>query len=150
MRVCSNTLSIALFVISFYICQMGKKQLLKPQEIIDFGLRYVYGQLLKDGFEILSVRPEPELDPQILAKKNDELYFIIIRTGVYPEVGDLPSISRIAQVNEHAKKHQAKTKFASVGILNAEAKNDADKSKLFKGGEFYVNYSGLHELVRTR
>lgn len=124
------------------------KQLLNPQEIIDFGLRYVYGQLVNDGFEILSVRPEPEVDPQILAKKNEVLYFIIIRTEVYPEVGDLPSISRISQINEHAKKHEAQTKFVSLGILNANAKNEADKSKLYKGGEFYVNYSGLHELLR--
>ncbi|MCK5776907.1 MAG: hypothetical protein KAH25_12050 [Bacteroidales bacterium] len=124
------------------------KQLLSPQEIIDFSLRYVYGQLVNDGFEVLSVRPEPEVDPQILAKKNDELYFIIIRTEVYPEVGDLPSITRISQINEHAKKHEAQTKFVSLGILNANAKTEADKSKLFKGGEFYVNYSGLHELVR--
>lgn len=128
---------------------MGKRQLLTSQEIIDFGLRYVYGQLVKDGFEVLSVRPEPELDPQILAKKDNELYFIIIRTDVYPEVGDLPSISRITQVREHAKKHEAKTKFVSLGIVNADAKNEDDKSKLFKGGEFYVNYSGLHELVRV-
>ncbi len=124
------------------------KELLSPQEIIDFGLRYVYGQLVNDGFEVLSVRPEPEVDPQILAKKNEKLYFIIIRTEVYPEVGDLPSISRITQINEHAKKHEAQTKFVSLGILNANAKTEADKCKLFKGGEFYVNYSGLHELVR--
>jgi len=124
------------------------KQLLGPQEIIDFGLRYVYGQLVDDGFEVLSVRPEPEVDPQILAKEEAVLYFIIIRTEVYPEVGDLPSISRITQINEHALKHHAKTKFVSLGILNANAKTEADKSKLYKGGEFYVNYSGLHELIR--
>lgn len=124
------------------------KQLLNSQDIIDFGLRYVYGKLINDGFEVLSVRPEPEVDPQILAKKNDTLYFIIIRTEVYPEVGDLPSISRIAQINEHAKKHDAQTKFVSLGILNSNAKTEAKKSKLYKGGEFYVNYSGLHELVR--
>jgi len=127
---------------------MGNKQRLNAQEIIDFGLRHAYGQLVKEGFEILSVRPEPELDPQILAKKENQLYFIIIRTEVYPEIGDLPSISRISQVNEHAKKHEAKTKFISIGLMNAEAKNEEDKSKLYKGGEFYVNYSGLHELVR--
>ncbi len=127
---------------------MGKKQLLTVQEVIEFGLKYVYGQLLKEGFEVLSVRPEPDVDPQILAKKEEQLYFIIIRSEIYPEVGDMPSISRIAQINQHAHKHQAKTKFISIGLMNAEAKNEADKSKLYKGGEFYVNYSGLHELMR--
>jgi len=127
---------------------MAKKQLLSRQDIIDFGLRYVYGELLKDGFEVLSVRPEPEVDPQILAKKEEQLYFIVVRTDVYPDVGDLPSISRINQIRDHAKKHKALSKFASIGLMNAEAKNEEDKSKLYKGGEFYVNYSGLHELVR--
>ncbi|OYT17787.1 MAG: hypothetical protein B7C24_00560 [Bacteroidetes bacterium 4572_77] len=127
---------------------MGKKQILSAQEIIDFGLRHMYGRLIKEGFEVLNVRPEPEIDPQILAKKDQELYFIIVRTDVYPAVGDMPSISRISQIKSHAKKHQAKTKFASIGLQNAQAKNEADKSILIKGGEFYVNYSGLHELVR--
>jgi len=127
---------------------MGKKQLLSKQEVIEFGLRYAYGALSKDGFEILSVRPEPEIDPQIVAKKDDQLYFIVVRTEVFPEVGDLPSLSRINQIREHARKHQALAKFISIGLMNAEAKNEDDKSQLHKGGEFYVNYSGLHELIR--
>lgn len=128
---------------------MGKMEKLKPQEIVDFGLRYTYGELVKEGYEVLSVRPEPDTDPQILAKKDNELFFIVIRTEVFPEVGDLPSISRISQIQAHAMKHKAKCKFVSLGIMNATAKNEADKSVLYKGGEFYVNYSGLHELLRS-
>lgn len=128
---------------------MSKKQEMSPEEIIEFGLRHTYGKLVKDGFEVLSVMPEPNVDPQILAKKDEQLYFIVIRTDVYPNVGDLPSISRISQVNEHAKKHDAITKFVSLGILNANAKTEEEKSKLYKGGEFYINYSGLKELVRV-
>ena len=128
---------------------MSKKQELNPEEIIEFGLRHAYGKLVKEGFEVLSVMPESNMDPQILAKKEEQLYFIIIRTEVYPNVGDLPSISRISQVNEHAKKHNAKTKFISLGILNANAKTEEEKSILYKGGEFYINYSGLKELVRV-
>lgn len=127
---------------------MGKKRELTSQEVIEFGLRYVYGQLVKDGYEVLSVRPEPEVDPQILAKKDEQLYFIVVRTAVYPEVGDLPSISNINQIRDHAEKHQAKSKFVSIGLINAEAKDEDEKSKLRKGGEFGVNYSGLHELIR--
>ena len=128
---------------------MRIKQELSPEEIVEFGLRHTYGKLIKDGFEVLSVMPEPNVDPQILAKKEDQLYFIIIRTDIYPNVGDLPSISRISQVNEHAKKHNAVAKFVSIGILNANAKTEEDKSKLYKGGEFYINYSGLKELIRV-
>jgi len=128
---------------------MGKKRRLSSQEAIDFGLRYVYGQLINDGFEVLSVRPELDIDPQILANKDEQLYFIIVRTDIYPEVGDMPSISRIQQIREHAEKHSAVTKFISIGLMNAHAKTEEEKSILYKGGEFYVNDSGLRELIRS-
>jgi len=127
---------------------MSKEPLLSEEELVQFGLRYTYGQLIKEGYEVLTVRPETDVDPQILAKKKDQLIFIVVRTAVFPEVGDLPSINRIKQIRAHAEKHQAITKFVSIGLMNAAAKTDEDKSKLYKGGEFYVNYSGLHELTR--
>lgn len=128
---------------------MSKKQELSAEEIISFGLRHIYGRLIKEGYEILSVRPEPNIDPQILAKKEEQLYFIIVRTEVFPNIGDLPSISRIKQIRKHANTHDAKCKFASLGIMNANAKTEEEKSKLYKSGEFYINYSGLHELIRS-
>jgi len=127
---------------------MSKKQELSIDEINHFGLRYVYGQLIKEGYEVLNIRPEPDLDPQILAKKEGQMIFIVVRTEVYPEVGDMPSIYRIKQIRDHAEKHQALTKFVSMGIMNANAKTEEEKSILYKGGEFYVNYSGLHDLIR--
>lgn len=127
---------------------MTKKSLLSREEVVQFGLRHVYGQLTKEGYKILSVMPEPEVDPQILAQKEEQMIFVVIRTEVYPEIGDLPSINRIKQIREHAEKHHALTKFVSIGLMNASAKTEEEKSKLYKGGEFYVNYSGLHELIR--
>ena len=127
---------------------MSRKVVLSKEDVISFGLRYVYSQLVQDGFEVLSVRPEPDVDPQIVAKKDKEFYFFVIRTEVYPEVGDLPSISVIKQIQEHAQKHQANVKFISLGITNAAAETESEKSMLYKGGEFYVNYSGIKELIR--
>lgn len=127
---------------------MNEKQELNADEILLFGLRHTYGRLIKEGFEVLSVRPEPEIDPQIVAKKDNQLYFIVVRTDIYPHQGEMPSISRIQQVRDHAKKHTAICKFVSIGLKNAEAKNDIEKSKLYKGGEFLVSYSGLQELIR--
>jgi hypothetical protein len=127
---------------------MSRKETLSKEETKSFGLRYVYSQLVNDGFEVLSVRPEPDVDPQMVAKKEEQLYFFVIRTEIYPEVGDLPSISIIKQIQEHARKHEAKAKFISLGIMNAGAKAESEKSMLYKGGEFYVNYSGIKELVR--
>ncbi len=127
---------------------MSKKQELSADEIILFGLRHSYGRLINDGFEVLSVRHEPEIDPQIVAKKEEQLYFIVVRTDIYPHKGEMPSMSRIQQIRDHAKQHEAICKFISIGLTNAEAKTKEGKSKLYKKGEFLVDYSGLKELIR--
>lgn len=118
-------------------------------EIHQFGLRFIYRNLLEIGFEVLSVEPDLETFPQIVARKEEQLYFIVVQTAVYPEVGDLPTNYQIKQIQEHAKKHNALAKFASLGLANAEAKDEAEKSILRKGGELYVHYSGLKELARV-
>lgn len=133
----------------FYFCQMTKKKELTAEEILLFGLRHSYGRLIKEGFEVLSVRHEPEIDPQIVAKKEAQLYFIVVRTDIYPHKGELPSMSRIQQVRDHAKQHRAICKFIGIGLTNAEAKTEEEKSKLYKKGEFLVDYSGLQELIRV-
>lgn len=128
---------------------MSKRNELTADEIILFGLRHSYGRLIKEGFEVLSVRPEPEIDPQIVAKKGSQLYFIVVRTDIYPHKGELPSINRIQQLRDHAEKHEAICKFISIGLTNADATNETEKAKFYKGGEFLVQYSGLKELIRV-
>lgn len=127
---------------------MNSKQELTAEEIILFGLRHSYGRLIKDGFSVLSVRQEPDIDPQIVAKKDEQLYFIVVRTDIYPHRGEMPSISRIQQLRAHAEKHQAICKFISIGLTNAKALTETEKSRFYKGGEFLVDYSGLQELIR--
>lgn len=118
------------------------------QDIHQFGLQFVYGELLKDNFEVLSVEPDLETFPQIVARKDEQLYFIVVQTASYPEVGDLPTNHQIQLIREHASKHNAIPKFASLGIANSESNSEAEKSNLKKGNEFLVNYSGLKELIR--
>ncbi len=113
-----------------------------------FGLRFMYRELTQNGFEVLSVEPDGETFPQIVARKEDQLYFIVVQTAVYPEIGDLPTNHQIRLIREHAEKHNAIAKFASLGLANAEASNEAEKSRLKKGQEFLVHYSGLNELQR--
>ena len=118
------------------------------EEIHLFGLRFAYRELLQNNFEVLSVEPDLETFPQIVARKVAQMYFIVVQTAAYPEVGDLPTTYQIKQIKEHASKHNAITKFISLGLANAQANNEKEKSVLKKGGEFLVNYSGLKELIR--
>jgi len=122
---------------------------MNSEEIHLFGLRFMYRELTQSGFEVLSVEPDTETFPQIIARKEEQLYFIVVQTAIYPEVGDLPTNHQIKQIREHAEKHKAITKFASLGLANAESNSEAEKSILKKGQEFLVNYSGLKELLRV-
>lgn len=122
---------------------------MNTEDIHQFGLRFMYRQLTENGFEVLSVEPDLETFPQVVAKKDDQLYFIVVQTAVYPEIGDLPSNHQIKQIREHALKHKAITKFVSLGLANADAKDEKGKSVLHKGGELFVNYSGLKKLMRV-
>ncbi|MDA3905508.1 MAG: hypothetical protein PF484_05470 [Bacteroidales bacterium] len=113
-----------------------------------FGLRFMYRELTNNGFEVLSVEPDLETYPQIVARKSNQLYFIVVQTAAYPDIGDLPTNHQIKLIQEHAQKHNAITKFTSIGLANANAKNEMEKSILKKGDEFLVNYSGIKELIR--
>lgn len=119
------------------------------EDIHQFGLRFMYRQLTENGFEVLSVEPDMETFPQIVAKKNEQFYFIVVQTLAYPEVGDLPTNHQIKQIRKHAQKHKAIAKFASLGVAKANARNETEKSILKKGDEFLINYSGLKELIRV-
>jgi hypothetical protein len=112
------------------------------EELHFFGIKVVYKHLVDDGYEVLNVRREMDLNPQILARKADTLYFVVVRTATYPDMGVLtPDIA--SQVLLHAIRHKAVCRFASVGVANANGQTDQEMAKPEIGGEFYINFNGL-------
>ena len=114
---------------------------LSGEELHELGIKWVYKHI-KDEYEILSVNIEFEKNPQILARKDEEMYFIVVKTSTYPDLGSL-SPSAAEEIIKHADKHEAKILFANVGVANADAKNDSAKAFPEKGGQYYINYNGL-------
>lgn len=107
-----------------------------------FGIRVVYKHLIDEGYEVLNVRREPGINPQILAKKNEVLYFIVVRTAAFPQMGILtPDVA--SQVSLHALRHKAVCRFASVGVANALGKTDEEMGQPREDGEYYINFKGL-------
>lgn len=107
-----------------------------------FGIRVVYKHLVDEGYEVLNVRRELGINPQILAKKNNLLYFIVVRTATYPNMGVLtPEVA--SQVTLHALRHKAVCRFASVGLANALGETDEEMGKPEENGEYYINFKGL-------
>lgn len=106
------------------------------------GIKVVYKSLIDNHYEVLNVRKERDVNPQILARKNNQLYFIVVRTAPYPQMGVLtPEVA--ANVTKHALRHKAICQFASVGIANANGNTDEEMSKPEIDGEYYINYKGL-------
>ena len=119
---------------------MGKR--MSQEDLHFFGLKVVYKDLVDKGYEVLNVRKEMDVNPQILARKDDVLYFIVVRTATFPDMGVLlPEVA--AKVSLHAMKHKAVCRFGSVGVANAKGDNDEEMGELEVNGEYYINYKGL-------
>lgn len=119
---------------------MGK--IIDKEGLHYFGIRVVYKYLIDEGYEVLNVRRETGINPQILAKRNDVLYFIVVRTATFPNMGILtPDVA--SQVSLHALRHKAVCRFASVGLANALGETDEEMGKPEEEGEYYINFKGL-------
>ena len=119
---------------------MGKK--MGGEDLHFFGIKVVYKDLIDNKYEVLNVRKEADVNPQILARKDGQLYFVVVRTARYPRMGVLtPDIT--AEVSKHALRHKAVCQFASVGVANAKGNNEDEMGQPEIDGEYYINYNGL-------
>jgi len=119
--------------------QKGKR--LSGEELHELGIKWVYKHI-KNEFEVLSVNIEFEKNPQIIARKDDNMYFIVVKTSTYPDLGSLSPMAA-EEIIKHADTHQAKILFAHVGVANANTKNEAEMAFPEKDGQYYINYTGL-------
>lgn len=125
---------------------MNPKSRMTKEEIHDFGIEIIRGQLQKDGFEIITWNSDLASNPQIVAKKSGRLCFIVVRTACYPDKGQLED-GITASLFVHARKHDADIFFASVGIANASGKTEEELSDPVRGTGFHISYAGLQQIV---
>jgi hypothetical protein len=122
------------------------KELMTREEIQDFGVQIVYEEMAKDGYEILGANPSLAMTPQIVARKDGRLCFVVVRTDVYPNKGKLAGDKELFYNLEHAERNDALCYFASVGICNSVAAEKGDEKAMgipVKNGGFYVDFDGL-------
>jgi hypothetical protein len=125
---------------------MQPQELMTAADIHAFGVEIVYKQLEKDGWVIDSANlfADSGTAPQIVAKKDGELAFFIVRTAVYPQRGRFEEgIEAYNALVRHAKAHGATCYFASVGIANSKGKTDEEMSVPIKGVAYHVEFNGL-------
>ncbi len=128
---------------------MVNHEVMTEDDIHDFGINIVAEHSQKDGFEIVSIHKDRQYNPQIVARKDDQLAFIIVRTACYPNKGSIDDAALLDHLISHADQHNAICYFASVGISNSEGQTEEEMSIPIKGAGYYVSYEGLLILTRS-
>lgn len=121
-----------------------------PTDIHAFGVEIVFKQLEKDGWviETADALSDIKTEPQIVAVKDGERSFFVVRTAMYPGRG------RFEQGQEgfdtlvrHASAHGASCYFASVGIANSQGTTEEEMSVPVKGVAYNVEFDGLVKMA---
>lgn len=125
---------------------MSERELMTREEIHAFGVEIVYKQLEKDGWRIQSadVISDVRKHPQIVADKDGEFAFFVVRTDIHPGRGRFEEgQAAFDHLVRHAKDHGASCYFASVGIANSEGESDEEMATPVKGVAYHVQFDGL-------
>jgi hypothetical protein len=125
---------------------METRALMTPADIHAFGIEIVFKQLEKDEWiiETADALADIHSEPQIVASKDGERAFFVVRTAVYPTRGRFEEGNEVYEtLVRHAKAHGASCYFASVGIANSEGKSESEMSVPVKGVAYNVEFNGL-------
>ena len=124
---------------------MPDRELMTETDIHAFGVEIVFGQLEEAGWAIEStdVLADRESHPQLIANKDGETGFFVVRTAMYPGRGRIEGEDVFQRLVRHAKAHGASCYFASVSIANSEGKSEEEMSVPVKGVAYQVAFDGL-------
>jgi hypothetical protein len=118
-------------------------------DIHAFGVEIVYKQLQEAEWivESADVFADPLTEPQIVAHKDGEIGFFVVRTAMYPDRGRIEGEEVFQTLVRHAGAHGASCYFASVSIANSEGKTEAEMSVPVKGVAYHVAFDGLVKMA---
>ncbi|HMQ02800.1 MAG TPA: hypothetical protein PKD26_02685 [Pyrinomonadaceae bacterium] len=125
---------------------MKENELMTPADIHAFGVEIVFKQLEKDGWMIQSADTEADLfsEPQMIAEKDGELAFFVVRAGMYPGRGRFEEGKEAYEtLVKHARQHGASCYFASIGLANSNAVTEEEMSVPVKGVAYNIQFDGL-------
>ena len=117
-------------------------QALTEQELHNLAMNIVGRQLQAQGYEFMGVNSKPKKNPQFVCLKEKELHFIVVRNISYPNDPREFDEALMTKVKEHAKKFEARTWYAGVGLSNAQDR----MLPVYLNREYIVEYEGLIEI----
>ena len=115
-------------------------------DIHAFGIEIVFKQLEKDAWAIESADAHADraTEPQIVAHKDGETGFFVVRTDIFPNRGRFEEgQDAFENLVKHATSHGASCYFAAVMIANSEGKTDEEMSVPVQGVAYHVEFNGL-------
>ncbi|MFZ1701211.1 MAG: hypothetical protein WBO10_14220 [Pyrinomonadaceae bacterium] len=128
---------------------MTERELMTEADVHAFGVEIVYKQLEEAGWKIESadVFSDRETHPQIVAHKDGEIGFFVVRTAIYPSRGRIEGENVFQHQVGHASDHGASCYFASVGIANSEGQTEEEMAVPVKGVAYHVAFDGLVKMA---
>ena len=124
---------------------MTEPELMKESDVHAFGVEIVYKQLIEAGWTVQSadVYATRTEHPQIVANRDGETGYFVVRTAMHPGRGRIESEEVFRHQVQLAKDHGATCYFASVGIANSEGKSEEEMTVPVKGVAYHIAFDGL-------
>lgn len=128
---------------------MKEPELMREADVHAFGIEIVFKQLQEAGWAIESadVYADRTIHPQIVANRDGETAFFVVRTAMYPGRGRIEGEEVFQHMVRHAASHGATCYFASVGIANSEGKTEEEMTLPVKGVAYHVAFDGLVKMA---
>lgn len=124
---------------------MTEIEYMSEADIHAFGVEIVSKQLQEAEWilESADVFADRATYPQIVAHKDGEIGFFVVRTEMYPNRGRIEGEEVFQTLVRHANEHGAGCYFASVGIANSTGRSEEEMSVPVKGVGYNVTFDGL-------
>jgi len=125
------------------------REVMTEAEIHRLGVQIVSDELQSEGWTILDINVNPEVNPQIIARKNGTLGHVLVRTARHPKKGAVEDPCTVQRCLERASTLHAVCFFAGLRVSHAEASLRGDEKHRgipVKGEGILVAYSGIEEL----
>jgi len=117
------------------------KNIMTKQEIHEFGIDVIYKYAKQEGYEVVAGSTQLNENPQLVLKKNGQLYFVMVKTG--PGDGSHLTYDKdlALVVFNNAKPHNAKVLFAGVGLYC-----EGDGFTLVRNQGYKIDFRGFEDV----
>ncbi len=121
------------------------EDLMTDEEMLDFAMQNVKNfELDKNNYEIISANNKVGIYPNFVVKKDNILYFILVKVEIAPKMPSLTTQDKEIMIKQ-SEKFNAIPMFAPVGFGSSDP-DRFDKSIALRGDGYYCNYVGLEKI----